>query len=501
MHRTVYRSAAAWAAGVFLAGAALAQSPLGSGFTYQGQLRQNGTPFTGNATITFDLYDGPSGGNLIGTETLGSVPVTEGLFTVRLNDGGQFGVNAFNGNARWLAITVNGAPLTPRQELTAAPHALFALDADRLDGLDSTAFLQSVPVPLTLSGTSATHIIRGENAAGNSGATGVFGLCTGASGIKNGVYGLSNSTQGRGVLGWADAATGTTYGVYGLNDSTSGRGVYGLASTATGTTYGVYGDCVSTTGIGVRGRAQATTGVNYGGYFQSNSDSGTAVFATATTTNDNDNHYGVYASASGAFGRGVWGVNTNTVGGAAGVVGENDSGNYGVFSYGNLGASGTKSFMIDHPLDPENKYLKHYCTEGPEPQNVYNGVVTTGADGKAWVELPDYFAAINESFRYQLTVVDDTEGPGFVQVKIARKIEDNRFMIMTSAPNIEVSWEVKARRNDLWVQKHGAPAEVDKPDHERGKYQHPELYGQPAERGVNFHRVNRLAPLESKENR
>src|SRR6185369_2591920 len=73
---------------------------------------------------------------------------------------------------------------------------------------------------------------------------------------------------------------------------------------------------------------------------------------------------------------------------------------YGVFSNGNLSASGTKSFRMDHPSDPENKYLLHYCAEGPEPLNLYTGTVTTDAKGEAWVQLPAYCEAINKDFRY-----------------------------------------------------------------------------------------------------
>ena len=41
-------------------------------------------------------------------------------------------------------------------------------------------------------------------------------------------------------------------------------------------------------------------------------------------------------------------------------------------------------------------------------------------------------------------------------------------------------------RNDRWVQQRGAPVEVEKQDLEKGTYQHPELYGQPPEKGMNF---------------
>jgi hypothetical protein len=44
----------------------------------------------------------------------------------------------------------------------------------------------------------------------------------------------------------------------------------------------------------------------------------------------------------------------------------------------------------------------------------------------------------------------------------------------------------ECRGNDRWVQKYGAPVEVEKQDLERGTYQRPELYGQPPEMGVNY---------------
>jgi len=53
-------------------------------------------------------------------------------------------------------------------------------------------------------------------------------------------------------------------------------------------------------------------------------------------------------------------------------------------------------------------------------------------------------------------------------------------------PGAKVSWESKAVRNDRWVQQRGAPVEVEKQDLEKGTYQHPELYGQPPEKGMNY---------------
>jgi hypothetical protein len=155
-----------------------------------------------------------------------------------------------------------------------------------------------------------------------------------------------------------------------------------------------------------------------------------------------------------------------------------------VYSFGKFAASGTKSFRIDHPLDPENKYLNHYCAEGPLPQNVYNGQTVTDASGYAWIDLPAYCQEINKDFLYQLTVIDASDD--FVMAKVAKSIAGNRFQIRTSKGRVRVSWEVKGTRNDRWMQQNGAPIEQDKPEAELGKYQHPELYGLPKERGTRY---------------
>ena len=54
---------------VLLAAAApsLSQTPLGTAFTYQGQLKQNGQPVNGPTDLVFNLYDDPTAGSLLGT--------------------------------------------------------------------------------------------------------------------------------------------------------------------------------------------------------------------------------------------------------------------------------------------------------------------------------------------------------------------------------------------------------------------------------------------------
>jgi hypothetical protein len=61
-----------------------------------------------------------------------------------------------------------------------------------------------------------------------------------------------------------------------------------------------------------------------------------------------------------------------------------------------------------------------------------------------------------------------------------------------------VSWEVKAIRNDLWVQRYGYQTEQEKEDAIKGKYLHPELYGQPKELGIHYRPEPESTPPQEK---
>ncbi len=107
--------------------------PVGTGFTYQGQLKQSGAIVTGNCDMAFRVFDQLSDGIQISNPMTTTVAVNEGLFTTNLD----FGSAAFNGEARWLDIRVRCpagsgvfAPLSPRQNLTPVPYALYALNGD-----------------------------------------------------------------------------------------------------------------------------------------------------------------------------------------------------------------------------------------------------------------------------------------------------------------------------------------------------------------------------------
>ncbi|MDO8628882.1 MAG: collagen-like protein [Phycisphaerales bacterium] len=113
-----------------------AAEPVGTTFTYQGQLKQSGVPANGTFTMVFRLFDAETTppGDQIGQLISLHVPVTNGLFTVELNDADQFGADAFNGKARWLDILVDETRLTPRQKLTTTPYATTAFNVLSIDG-------------------------------------------------------------------------------------------------------------------------------------------------------------------------------------------------------------------------------------------------------------------------------------------------------------------------------------------------------------------------------
>jgi hypothetical protein len=179
------------------------------------------------------------------------------------------------------------------------------------------------------------------------------------------------------------------------------------------------------------------------------------------------------------------GVNGESVYGHA-IHGYSSNGWAGYFQ-GNVNVTGTCCgagaglYKIDHPLDPQNKYLYHSAVESPDMKTVYDGNVTTDALGHAEVVLPDYFESLNRDFRYQLTVIGD-----FAQAVVSSKIENNRFTIKTDRPNVEVSWQVTGIRQDPYAEAHPIEVEVAKSIQEQGKYLHPKEYGQEPSQGVDY---------------
>ncbi len=82
-------------------------------FTYQGMLKENGTPANGTFSMTFKLFDALTGGNQIGFTITRNVSVQHGLFTTTLDFGA-----VWNGADRYLEITVGSTVLSPRVKVS-----------------------------------------------------------------------------------------------------------------------------------------------------------------------------------------------------------------------------------------------------------------------------------------------------------------------------------------------------------------------------------------------
>jgi len=286
--------------------------------------------------------------------------------------------------------TIVDADINAGANIAASKINTSGLDADLLDGVDSTGFVSTSGDDMTgtlavntssmyalysISSGSPGFGLRAEATAtsgygvyGTAPTYGIYGYATATSGSTHGVSGFSASTFGRGVFGTAayvgvegkaTATSGSNFGVYGASASTSGRGVEGRASATSGTNYGVFGGSSSTSGrgvagtspyIGVRGYANGTSGINYGVQGISLSTSGKGVYGnspyigvdgyaggTSETTygvhgeSNSTGGYGVYGTAPTY---GVYGEATATSGGNRGVVGiSHSTDGVGVWGY------------------------------------------------------------------------------------------------------------------------------------------------------------------------
>lgn len=300
-------SFAAWAAaqGPIPEQSLEAQASVGSSFTYQGQLKQDGGVVDGSCDFQFRLYNAASGGSQIGSaQTATGLGVQEGFFTANLD----FGGGAFDGAARWISVSVrcpagsgSYTTLSPRQALSATPYAL---------SLRPGAIVISTAT--TGDDNNQANAITARATATEGYANAFFGHANSPDGV--GVFGENHSLEGgTGVFGWSNAESGWGRGVSGLTKDPGGAGVWGINIATVGGGSGVSGDSNSPDGSGVFGYSD---------------DGGDGVAGYVDGPNAHD-------------GNGVLGVNMATTGDGKGVLGDSHSPDgVGVFGWNDDGGDG-----------------------------------------------------------------------------------------------------------------------------------------------------------------
>jgi hypothetical protein len=91
--------------------------------------------------------------------------------------------------------------------------------------------------------------------------------------------------------------------------------------------------------------------------------------------------------------------------------------------------SGTKTFVIPHPLDAE-KYLVHACLEGPEAGVYYRGTATIPAEANfIELSLPPYADALASDFTVHVTPVLDNEEDLLIPSLAITHVKHGKFKV------------------------------------------------------------------------
>ncbi|HET6545138.1 MAG TPA: hypothetical protein VFG55_00145 [Rhodanobacteraceae bacterium] len=340
-----------------LAGYASAD-PLGSDFTYQGQLTDAGTPANGSYDFEFALYTSASGGVAVDTLDMPALAVSGGLVNASLD----FTDVPYDGQALWVELRVRPTgsgggytTLDPRQALSAAPYALYALSGN--------------PGPQGPVGPQGPDGSKGpEGAQGAEGPTGPVGP-----------QGPDGPMGPEGPQGPPGLVTLPYTGIGARNDGPL------LYVKNTGAGQGLWGEGVTQSGV---------VGV---------SQSGLAIFGVTQTGagvhGESEAGYGVDGFSDLNFGvRGV----SNSI---TGIVGQGPT--FGVYSLGDFGATGVKNFVEPHPTDA-SKEIRYVSIEGREANTLFRGTAHL-ANGRATIAIPDDFRIVTavDGLTVQLTPIGE----------------------------------------------------------------------------------------------
>lgn len=395
-------------------------------------------------------------------------------------------ISAFNSNTPTVAAKFVGSDKAGALVVTPSTVVSGSLPSGAEYGLVSSA---RGSLDLNTFAVNSTGIYsEGENFGVLGRAYGLWG------GDKAGVGGIGEGENTNGVYG---LVTGQgSVAVLGVSTSSANVGVRGTAIGAD--SWGIHGVSQGTNGVGLVGHGKWSgldaTGEIYGLETRSSTPNGYGINAAGGII-------GVFAKASDAAGRGLYGegyvgvegFSNSSATSSAGVYGR--GGNYAGFFNGAttvLGAfsASSKNFRIDHPQNPANQYLQHASIESDQMLNLYSGNVTLDSEGRGKVSLPIWFELLNHNFSYQLTPL----GAGS-SLYIAAEIKNGQFEIAGGLANQRVCWLVTGVRQDAWAKANPLEVEKAKLGSEQGTYLHPELYGQAVEKTL-LYRPAPTAPVK-----
>lgn len=226
------------------------------------------------------------------------------------------------------------------------------------------------------------------------------------------VNGYFTDSYNAGLQFVATGSIGAEGVIRGTNSNTTSgsSGVYGLQTAATGAVFGVFGKSSNTSSDSAGIKGVDGTGTLTGATF----------FAPAGVRGESTTAYGVLGLSRFVGVRGDV-LNTSGASLAEGRLGYTVSGtNYGLYSIGDIGATGTKAFVTPHPVDP-SLVIRYISLEGPEAGTYFRG---RGRLTNRWavIDVPEDFRLVteDESLSIQLTPMGRTADLCVVQLGLGQ---------------------------------------------------------------------------------
>ncbi len=310
--------------------------------SYQGRLTDTaGDALDTTVAITFTLYDAPTLGAVIWSETQATVTTVDGIFTVLLGSVVTLTDVMFSDSSRYLALQVGGDPeLTPRVRLVSGPYAFRVATVDGASGgiISGDVSIQSdlivsgkaaIGPGVTNTGLNAYSAGQNNTAGGNNSTVSGGSDNSADSAWATVGGGFLNTANGRfaNVGGGTDnTASGASATVGGGSANSAG----GLTSTISGGRFNISGGDYATVGGGQFSRALGRYSVVAGGGGPNSADSNQALGEYSSigggSRNTASGDYstvsgGIANTASGFFFATVGGGVSNTASGTDATVG------------------------------------------------------------------------------------------------------------------------------------------------------------------------------------